>query len=304
MIKETGCMSAKVSIIIATFRRYEDFRNALHSAIKQSYKNCEIIVVDDNDDLDWNAKVAEIVFSEAKDSQVPINLICNHPNQGSAKTRNIGINAANGDYICFLDDDDVYLPNRVENQILDMVNKSGDYGITDLILYNEDGSINEYRKRNYLLSAEKDNLLLCHLKYHMTGTDTLMFRRTYINSFGGFDPIDSGDEYYLMIKALTANGRFIYTPQCDVKAYVHKGENGLSSGKSKINGEKKLFKYKKRFWCELNWHDKRFIVMRHYAVLAYAYLRMHKTIPFGFYGFLSFFIAPVQCLKMLKGRNL
>lgn len=292
-----------VSVIVATYRRSDELRRAVASVLAQKYESYELIVVDDNDDPEWNDKVSKIVCEETDKSDVSCRLIQNHPNQGSAKTRNVGINVANGDYVCFLDDDDLFLPNRISNQVKDMIACDADYGITDLTLYNENNSVNEVRKRNYLCGSEKDNLLLCHLKYHMTGTDTLMFRRTYLLSFDGFDPIDSGDEYYLMVKAITAGGNFRYSPVCDVKAYVHIGEAGLSSGKVKIKGENKLYKYKKTFFNQVSFSDRRYIRMRHYAVLAFAYLRMHKGLPFIFNGLISFASAPRQCFKLISDRR-
>lgn len=292
-----------VSVIVATYRRTDALKEAIRSVLSQTYENYELIVVDDNDDADWNGKVSAIVNDVVDGSEIFVQVICNHPNQGSAKTRNIGINAAHGEYICFLDDDDVFLPDRISNQIKDMLEVNADYGITDLNLYNEDDSINEIRKRSYLCGEKKDELLLCHLKYHMTGTDTLMFKRNYINSFGGFDPIDSGDEYYLMMKAIKTNGKIVYSPICDVKAYVHVGEGGLSSGNGKIEGENRLYKFKKTFFDKLKLVDRRYIRMRHYAVLAFAYLRMHKFIGFGLYGTLSFATAPRQCFGLLRDRR-
>ena len=232
-----------VSVIVATYRRTHELKRAVSSVLAQTYENVELIIVDDNDDKKWNEKVSEIVCDEMTASIYPFKLIQNHPNQGSAKTRNIGIHAANGEYICFLDDDDIYLPDRISNQVRDMISNNADYGITDLALYNEDDSVSEIRKRGYLERQEKDNLLLCHLKYHMTGTDSLMFKRDYLLSFGGFDPIDSGDEYYLMMKAITALGTLVYTQNVILK-HMFILENGLSSGRGKIEGENNLYKFK------------------------------------------------------------
>lgn len=289
-----------VSIIIATYRRSVELENAINSAVNQSYQNCEIIVVDDNDDGVWNETVHQIInkFSCEKN----IKLIQNHPNQGSAKTRNIGIHEAKGDYVVFLDDDDIYLSERVETQLETMIAENADYGITDIVLYNEDESVNEVRKREYLNTDERNDLLTCHLKYHMTGTDTLMFRKEYLMKIGCFDPIDSGDEYYLMMKAVRNDGVLSYTPRSDVKAYVHTGEGGLSSGEGKIKGENALYQYKKKYFDNLKSKDKRYITMRHYAVLAFAYLRMKKPIRFFINGVFSFLSSPIACIQLLKNR--
>jgi len=258
-----------VSVIIATYRREESLRNAITSVINQTYDNIEIVLIDDNAEIEWNKKVRTIVDSLEK----PVNYILNEINLGSAETRNKGISNAHGEYITFLDDDDIYLPEKIESQVFAMKNSNSDYSITDLKLVNEKGKISEIRSRKYLYTEEGENLRVCHLKYHMTGTDTMMFKKQYLIKINSFESIDVGDEFYLMMKAIDNGGSFLYVPKCDVLAVVHTGEGGLSSGESKIHGENALFQYKKQYFEGLNHKDIRYIKMRHYAVLAFAYLR-------------------------------
>lgn len=232
-----------------------------------------------------------------------VQYIENHPNKGSAKTRNVGIKAANGEYVTFLDDDDVYLPKKIEKQYKDMVHASADYSITDMYLYSEDDKLIEKRVRGYLNNYKKEDLLKYHLMYHITGTDTMMFRREYLVSIGGFNAIDLGDEFYLMQKAIETKGKFIYVPGCEVKAYVHTGENGLSSGQSKIKGENQLYTYKRRYFSKLDVKTRRYIKMRHYAVLAFAYIRMKKYSAFFISGVKSFVSAPGACVGLIIERK-
>ena len=289
-----------VSVVVATFRRDQSLYNALESLTTQTYKDFEVVVVDDNADKEWNKKVESIVSFFA--SRLQIKYIQNQINLGSAKTRNVGIEASKGEYITFLDDDDLYLPNKIKTQTEQIIKEKANYSLMNLSLYNEDDTLSEIRKRDYLLTEEGKDLLVCHLKYHMTGTDTMMFRKDYLVSFGCFESIDVGDEFYLMMKAIENNGKFVYCESCDVKAYVHTGENeGLSSGQKKIDGENNLFNFKKKYLKNLKAKDKRYIKMRHYAVLSFAYKRSHKFCGFVFNGFKSFFSAPLQCLKLLKG---
>ena len=287
-----------VSVIIATYRRTDSLKNAIKSVLAQDYSNYELIIVDDNADAGWNAKVTEIVDAAAGNS-ANVRLIHNHPNQGSAKTRNIGISAAQGEYICFLDDDDVYLPERLSHQVKDMQDTGADYGITDLILYNEDGTVSSVRRRSYLQGKEKDNLLLCHLKYFMSGTDTLMFRREFLTQIGGFGSIDYGDEYYLIMSAIEARGKLVYSPVCDVRAYVHTGQGGLSSGQAQIDGENVNYAFRKQYFPQIRSKDRRYITMRHYAVLAFAYKRSAQPVKFLISGVRSMLTSPLQCLQML-----
>lgn len=294
-------MEPKVSIIVATYRREDPLKRALLSIGGQTYKNIEVIVVDDNAEKYWNDRV-EKVIQEIKLPFV-IKYIKNNKNLGSAETRNVGIRKSTGVYITFLDDDDLYLEDKVKKQVEHMIDENSDFSVTDLKLYSENEKLIEVRKRNYIKKTDKKNLLMYHLKYHITGTDTMMFKSSYLKSIGGFEPIDIGDEFYLIKKAIDKDGKFSYLERCDVKAYVHIESEGLSSGKSKIQGENLLYEYKKIFFGELKYSDRRYIRMRHYAVLAFAEYRRKKFINFIYYSLKSFLIDPISLVNIYIYRK-
>lgn len=326
----------KVSVVAATYRRDRELQRALSSLAAQTYPNLEIILVDDNGDPRWNDKVREMAEKWNGRSHIPLRYIRNEENKGSAASRNIGIGAATGEYITFLDDDDKYMPGKVEHQLRHMVRLRSDVSAADLALYNENGKLEERRTRDYLTGLkckEKHSadtggkkrvsesyegkpeeyryhlqdcaadLLACHLMYHITGTDTLMFRKAYLEKIGGFPLIDVGDEFYLMKEALMGGGVFSYLPVCDVKALVHTKTDGLSSRESKIKGENILYEYKKQFFSELKQAQVRKIRMRHHLVLAYAYMRDGRYGKFLWEGAQAFVMAPVSCLEMVSKRK-
>lgn len=303
-----GCeevSQALVSVIVATYRRDDALKQALFSLGEQTYPNMEIVLVDDSAEPQWQEKVARIAddFRNAY-PQASLHHITNPVNLGSAKTRNTGIEAARGEYVTFLDDDDVYLPEKVQNQVAEMILQNADYSITDLKLYNENGHQIDIRTRSYIQSTEPDQLMRYHLMYHMTGTDTMMFRKDYLLSIGGFSLIDLGDEFYLMEKAIAKGGKFVYVPVCDVKAYVHTGENGLSSGLSKIQCENSIYEFKKKRFSGLDKKTIRHIKMRHLAVLAFARLRRKEYGLFLKNGIHAVLVAPVGGTKLILNRKL
>lgn len=293
-------MNPIVSVVVATYRRDTVLSRALESLATQTYRNFEIVLVDDNGEQSWNDKVRTIVDSfQKKNPETSIRYIVNEANLGSAQTRNEGISVSQGEYVCFLDDDDIYLPNKIKNQLIAMQKENADYSITDLALFSESEVLIQKRKREYIKDATKEQLLKYHLMYHITGTDTMMFRREYLIDIGGFSPINVGDEFYLMKKAIKNGGKFLYVPVCDVKAYIHTGEGGMSSGQGKIDGENLLFKHKQKYFEKLDAKSIRYIKMRHYAVLAFAYLRCGKYINFFFECIKSFLCSPLSFFKIL-----
>lgn len=289
-----------VSVVVATYKREESLRKSLKSLVEQTYNDVEIIVVDDNANEEWNKKV-KIIVDEISQLH-PIIYIKNKVNKGSAETRNIGIKKATGDYITFLDDDDLYMPNKIKNQVEHMIKTNSDFSITDLELLNESGKRIETRTREYIKDTNKKCLLKYHLMHHMTGTDTMMFKREYILKVGGFPGIDVGDEFYLMQRAIEEGGRFTYLPVCDIKAYVHTETDGLSSGDSKINGENRIFEFKKMYFDRLDKKSIRYIKMRHYAVLAFAEIRRKKYKQFISNAAKSAISSPIDCIKLIINR--
>lgn len=290
-----------VSVVVATYKREAELKNALESLAKQTYPNMEIVLVDDNGNDEWNSKVsATVEVFRNRYPKIKLECIVNNSNQGSSKTRNIGIHSAHGDYITFLDDDDIYLPDKIRKQVEFMETNQCDYSITDLILYNEDDKKINRRIRSYIKETTVESLRLYHLKYHMTGTDTIMFKKEYLIQIGGFAPIDVGDEFYLMQRAIEEGGKFGYLPGCEIKAYVHTGDGGLSSGDGKIKGENALYEYKKTFFDQLEAGDIRYIKMRHYAVIAYAELRRKNYVKFISNALKSFLASPCNFFTILK----
>lgn len=109
-------MEKLVSVVIPTYGRSKTLDTAIKSVMQQSYKNIEIIVVDDN-----AAESQERIFTEEmmqKYKNVDQVRYCKHQvNKGGCAARNTGIKNARGEYIAFLDDDDRYLQSYIEKMV-------------------------------------------------------------------------------------------------------------------------------------------------------------------------------------------
>ncbi|OQX86413.1 MAG: hypothetical protein B6D55_06150 [Candidatus Omnitrophica bacterium 4484_70.2] len=101
-----------VSVIITTFNRPIFLEKALKSVVNQTYKNIEIIIIDDGSTID-NYKIVKKFYKE----KIRINYLKLKKNSGAPYARNFGIKVSNGKYICFLDDDDEWLPEKLQKQI-------------------------------------------------------------------------------------------------------------------------------------------------------------------------------------------
>ncbi len=294
-------MSANlVSVIVPTFKREESLLRALNSLGNQTYKNFEIIIVNDCIESVWVDKVTRIV--EGCKASLNVVLIHNNGAHGSAAARDVGIGVAKGEYITFLDDDDYYLPQKIESQLSLMLATNSDFSTTDLEQYDENGNFLEKRDRAYIDDMQTDALFKYHYLYHLTCTNTLMFKTAYLRKIGGFNCVSMGDEFYLMEKAIEEGGKFCYDNHCYVQTVVHRREASVSTGKGKIAGEKQLYMHKKKNFSRFTKKEQKQIKVRYKMVIAYAYLRMKRYIACATYMFQAVVISLPKTIKYLKKR--
>jgi len=104
-----------VSIIIPTFNRADLLPRAVNSALTQTYKNIEVIIIDDGS-LD-NTKEVVDQFDDQRIVYLRHEMNLGFRAKGGQAARNTGIKEAKGEYVTFLDSDDEYLPQKVEKQI-------------------------------------------------------------------------------------------------------------------------------------------------------------------------------------------
>ena len=104
-------MNGEISIIIPTYKRKDKLKRALISALHQSLPAREIIVVDDNREEIESRAVKECIeaFGDPRLKRIP-----NFRKPGGCGARNAGIMTATGEFIAFLDDDDVFLPGALQ----------------------------------------------------------------------------------------------------------------------------------------------------------------------------------------------
>lgn len=101
-----------ISVIMPAYNAMNTINEAIHSVLRQTYKNWELILIDDCS-KDSTYEIAER-FSKA-DPRIAV--IQNKENLGVSITRNTGIAQANGSWIAFLDSDDIWRDDKLEKQV-------------------------------------------------------------------------------------------------------------------------------------------------------------------------------------------
>ncbi len=107
-----------VSVIIPYFKKKKSIAQSIESVLKQTFQNFEIILIYDDINLDDYHFLKQNFQKNKK-----IKIIKNSKNVGAGLSRNIGIKNSKGEYLAFLDADDFWLPNKLEQQI-NFINKN------------------------------------------------------------------------------------------------------------------------------------------------------------------------------------
>lgn len=157
----------QVSVIIPTFNRFDYLLNTIRSIKDQTYKNIEIIVINDHStqseyyNYDWSMNNVNIIHLEKNSKE-----IFGYPCIGYV--RNQGIEIAKGKYIAFCDDDDIWFPNKIDLQIIAMNNSECKMSCTDGLIgngmYNANNIYKKYNAEHYYktlvnIYKNKENML-------------------------------------------------------------------------------------------------------------------------------------------------
>ncbi|RLM34463.1 MULTISPECIES: glycosyltransferase family A protein [unclassified Haloarcula] len=101
-----------VSVVLPTYDRPENLRNAVQSVQEQTYSHIELVVVDDHSPTPAADTLSPLSFDE-----LTVEIIRHEENRGANEARNTGIRESTGEYIAFLDDDDDWAPSKIEKQV-------------------------------------------------------------------------------------------------------------------------------------------------------------------------------------------
>lgn len=206
-----------VSVIIPTYGRAKTLKRAIESVIAQTYSNIELIVVDDNNPGTEYRKKTEELMNNYCDSG-KIEYIKHEYNRNGAAARNTGFFVSKGKYICFLDDDDYFYPDKIKEQVIFLDNRS-EY---DAVYCGWSKKGKEYTQ-NFKGNLTEELLLM---KYQPI-TPTIMFSRSSLESIKGFDEsFLRHQDYELMIRFFYEH-RITFIDKCLVGLGENDGENVL-----------------------------------------------------------------------------
>ena len=196
-----------ISIIIPSYNRKEFIGQAINSALKQSYKDIEIIIIDDGS----SDGTFEFLNEQYKNNS-NIKIYRNEKNSGAGFSRKDGYKKSNGDYVVFMDDDDYYTNFDFFEQAVNILNKMENVSMVS------SSSVVEYVKENKFedsimnikgLIEKSEYLSEFQLKYMKSNsTFTTVFRKSALNQ-AKFCDVEMVNDSSIYLRALIAGDAYI-----------------------------------------------------------------------------------------------
>ncbi len=217
-----------VSVIIPTYNREKFLPECVRSVFDQTYRPIEIVVVDDGS-TDGTLKVLKELAVEAGQKDGLFFASFTVPNGGAPRARNLGFEKSSGDYVVFLDSDDMFLPQKVSKQMVEML--KGGY---DLV-YSRNQRIDRDGRQIKMLSGRRLSQDSRDLFEYSWQTMCAIYKRSYVEKIGPWNeslPISQDWEY--SIRAVLAEGSIGFLDEA-LQVYRYHEEGRIGDQKTLVS---------------------------------------------------------------------
>lgn len=171
------------------YKKRNYIKKSINSVLCQTYQKFEIILVYDDEDLE------DVDFIKSiKKIDKRISVIYNSKNFGAGISRNIGIKHAKGDFIAFLDCDDIWKKNKLKLQLKFMIKQKSNFSFTSYDVINPNNKKIGSRIAKSFLTYQ-DLLKSCDI-----GLSTVMFKKKLFNNYYKFPKLKTKEDYVLWLK--------------------------------------------------------------------------------------------------------
>jgi teichuronic acid biosynthesis glycosyltransferase TuaG len=195
-----------ISVIMPAYNSSNFISEAIHSVIIQSYTNWELLIINDGS-TDTTSEIA-LNFCNL-DSRIKYYY---QENGKQGKARNLGISKANGEFIAFLDADDLWLSEKLEIQIKEIFNRNVDliFSNSYIIYGNESNVLNETLNIPSDIYHDRTSIPM-FLKKNRVPILTVLVKKAKlieVNGFSEIEEIQNVEDYHLWLKLLMSNATF------------------------------------------------------------------------------------------------
>ncbi|MGJ5642458.1 glycosyltransferase family 2 protein [Formosa sp. S-31] len=223
-------MQPKVSVIIPLYNSISFLAETIESVLYQSYENIEVIIVDD-DSKDGSIELAKTFASS-------IVKVVKNKGKGACAARNYGFEMSTGDYIQFLDADDLLSPDKIEKQVQVLQNTVNQLAVCDTVHFYDSPETGTSHDADFLITTENPEAFFIKLwggpatTFYMVQTSAWLTPRHLIETYGLWDETlakDQDGEFFARM-GLHSQG-IVYVPE--IKNYYRKHRLGQNIASKK-----------------------------------------------------------------------
>lgn len=239
-------MNNLVSVIIPTYNREKTIKRAINSVLNQTYKNIELIIVDDG-----SSDNTEKLVKEIKDKKVKYYKL--KENKGACFARNYGIKMSKGNLIAFQDSDDEWLEDKLENQINNMIKNNSDIDFCSYMIGNK-----TYPNLNKKYRIKKYGYLKALAFGNYMGTPLLLIKKECLDYYSFDDNLPRFQDWDLVLN-LAKKYKISFTEKVLAKVYVQ--NDSITKSTEKIIRSIEIMKNK-------NYENRNILISTLYSILA------------------------------------
>ena len=218
-------LNNKISVIIPTYNRENLIGKAITSALNQTYKNLEVLIIDDGSTD--NTKEIIDKFSDKRVKYIKLK-----ENLGGSNARNIGIKMATGKFISFQDSDDIFYPNKLEFQINNLINKKSVLDFCKIkVIFNSSLQYiipQEYQENNIIQGNIFSELIKGG---NFISTQSILIKKNFITKYY-FDINMPRLQDYELILRMIPKVKISYTRRILVELHIQK--DSIQNSKEKL----------------------------------------------------------------------
>ncbi len=281
-------MNPRVTIIMPTMNRAQLLPRSIESVLSQNFTDYEFIIIDDG-----STDATPNVVEEYAEKDPRIRYIRYEKNQGIPTVRNRGIAEAKGKYIAWQDDDDEWLPGKLEKTVQKLDSLPPDYGI----VYNAFWRIQPNGKKMYFppkwVEPKEGDLHKIFLKKNFLNPQAMIFRAEVLKNDGGLDPRYLVLGEYGWYPKLAKRYKFGYVPEVLVHVNYTPSSN---SQNNTANAETRLI-FMTDNWEDLKKYD---FIGYHYSVIGDLYVADKKYFAAAKYYMKAFLHKPHRITHLAK----
>lgn len=229
-------MSELVSVIITTYKREPEIViRAIQSVLSQTYNSIELILVDDSpSDYDKRNDLKETI---AKIFAEKVKYIQHAENQGACAARNTGLEVAKGEFVAFLDDDDEWLPEKIEKQIRMFDDETIALVYCGQMVVDDVAGTVTYPNKKYHSGYIYEKLIF---ENFIGSTSFPLIRKKHLLEIGGFDKLMKSAQDYDVWLRLSQKYQVNFVSESLVKYHIHGGDRISSNHIARVSGQERL----------------------------------------------------------------